>query len=132
MTEADLPDRKRGKEFREAAEHERTTGKPLLTEDRVEQWHERAALIPDAIEQAVKLKIDKRYSTAAARQLRLVILLQIHEWDIAQREVEECMAERTSMAKNVFGEVWIIWKTKLYRVWAGGQAVMEVVPMDVG
>jgi len=104
-TEADIPGRKRGDEYRSASD----AGFPVEY-DPVEDWEERARLIPQAIKNAVSKKIQKQYS----KKVNLLIYLNIDEWGIRQREIEACFDITVGIAKDSFTNVWVLWKDRLY------------------
>jgi hypothetical protein len=111
ITEADVPGRKRGDEYKEASKGS------IPKFDPVEDWVARAEQAPIALQSASKAKANKRYPKSA----RLVIYLNIDEYGIRQQEIEASMALSTVSAKDAFVEVWVLWKNQLYLVWDHGK-----------
>lgn len=116
FTEVDVPGRRRGDEYRKRREHE-PPGQSIVWDDPVEAWIQRAEKAPAAIRQRCEAKAAKRYSGQAG----LLIYLNIGEFGIRQHEIEASFEDSTAAVKEVFAEVWILWKGKLYCIWRGGQ-----------
>ena len=112
ITEADIPGRRRGDEYKAAGR----AGSSQWEMDLVENWVARAMQAPGAIRQDAIGKANKGYPPSA----RLVIYLNIGEYGVRQKEIEAAMAESTSPAKDAFHEVWVLWKTQLYLLWNEG------------
>lgn len=107
FVEADLPGRERGREYREAA----AKGYPV--EDwPVKEWVEAARIAPMALRTAAEKKAAKGYPATAG----LLIYLNINEFGIRQREVEASFAEAVQPAEGRFTSVWVLWKSRCYRV----------------
>lgn len=119
-TEADVPGRKRGQEFRAAEEQAGPDGL-YLEDDPVEDWIARAETAPEALRIAAERKTSKRYS----RKAHLLIYLNISEFGIRQEEIEGCFLDSTKPAKDAFYTVWILWKATAYKVWDGGRSSAE-------
>jgi hypothetical protein len=113
MTEADIPDRRRGDEYKAAAAN--PLDGPKL--DPVEDWIARAEQAPNALQFAAKEKARKGYPASA----RLVIYLNISEYGLMQKEIEAAMASSTAPAKDAFCQVWVLWKNRLYLIWENAQ-----------
>ena len=111
--EADVPDRRRGDEYREA-EKRNTGGGPIVEDDPVEDWIARANQVPAALSAVITLKIGKRYAGSAS----LLVNLNISEFGIRQAEIEAAMAPAVAPALPCFRRVWILWKARLYGPWA--------------
>ena len=116
VTEADVPGRKRGQEYQEA---ENTVGPDGISveDDPVEEWILRAEAAPIALRLAAQRKANKAYSGG----VHLLIYLNISEFGIRQREIENCFQEATKAAKATFDTVWILWKATAYKVWDKGR-----------
>ena len=111
IVEADAPNRRRGEEYR---------GTPRgIEEDPVEDWEARAEDAPNWIRAACEKKAGKGYDTTA--EASLLVYLNMNEFGIRQEEVESSFADATGAAKDAFAAVWVLWKSKAYRVWEGGQ-----------
>lgn len=77
FTEADVPGRRRGDEYRAQAEHVDAAGS-FVQDDPVEGWIARAQLVPTALGEAVRRKLAQRY----AHRVPLLIYLNINEYGI--------------------------------------------------
>ncbi len=106
LTEADLPERKRGEEYRSASD----AGFPV-EDDPVEEWAERANLVPQAITAAVLKKARKKYS----KKVNLLIYLNISEYGIRQSEIEFSFGSSIASADEYFTDIWVLWKDRVYR-----------------
>ena len=116
LTEADLPGRQRGREYREAAEQAGPDG--IFVEDHpVEEWVADAQQAPEALRKAANRKAKKNY----ARNFRLLIYLNIDEYGIRQKQIEQSFADTTAVVKDKFEEVWILWKKQAYKIWSKGE-----------
>lgn len=109
LVEADLPERRRGDEYKESAARS-IPGEPLIEEYPVEQWIADAEQAPFAIKRAAVKKAKKCYSKGA----HLLIYLNISEFGIRQSEIEKSFSEATAPAKDAFQSVWILWKERAY------------------
>jgi len=111
VTEADLPGRTRGKEYRDAL------GQPpkLVHVEQLEMF-QNACAIPGALEDRATLKAGKSYDPSWS----LVILLNIPTYGVAIAEVESIMTAATEAAGKAFSEVWVMWNGRLYRPWPAG------------
>jgi hypothetical protein len=109
ITEADLPGRKRGREYREVNHR--------IKDDPVENWTKRADQVPAALHLAAARKAEKRYSGRA----QLLIYLNISEYGIREKEIENCFSDATATAKDQFDAIWVLWKGQSYPVWNGGE-----------
>ena len=52
----------------------------------------------------------------------LVILLNLSEYGIRQKEIVNSIPAATAAAKDSFDSVWVLWKKQAYLVWKGGEA----------
>jgi hypothetical protein len=107
--EADDPSRRRGEEYRNLSGE--------LEDDPVEDWIARAEQAPDWIRRACRKKLDKHYGSKP----NLVVYLNMTEYGIRHKEVEACFPLATSIVKNCFQEVWILWNNFAYPVWKDGR-----------
>lgn len=105
FTEADLPERKRGEEYRAASD----AGFPI-EDDPVEDWEERAKLVPQALMIAVSKKTWKQYS----KKVNLLIYLNIDEYGIREREIEASLGSSIAAARECFADIWLLWKDRVY------------------
>jgi hypothetical protein len=90
-----------GKEYKEVSG-------PTL--DPVENWIERANSIPKYLDEAIGVKIKKRYASPCW----LVIYLNISEYGIRQNETKQTIAETKARYSEHFVEISILWKGELY------------------
>jgi hypothetical protein len=111
--EADIPARRRGDEYRVAAELSEN-GKSKFKHDPMEDWITRADQVPAALATVTASKVGKRY----AGRVSLLIYLNIGEFGIRQAEIEAAMAPTVAPALPYFRRVWILWKAQLYGPWA--------------
>lgn len=111
--EADIPARRRGDEYRAAAERSEN-GKPNFEHDPMEDWITRADQVPTALATVIASKVGKRY----AGRVSLLVYLNIGEFGIRQAEIEAAMAPAVAPALPYFRRVWILWKPQLYGPWA--------------
>ena len=118
VVEALDPHRRRGDEYRE--------GLPEPTHDPVEDWILRAEQAPAWLEAACKKKAAKHYGSSS----NLVVYLNFSEYGIRQKEVENCFAQATSVVREQFEAVWVIWKGKAYLVWDRGSLTDPNSPDD--
>jgi len=110
--EADVPDRRRGDEYRKMEDLAGPDGF-LVEDDPVEDWIARAKKVPEALRAAVEKKVGKRYAGKA----RLLIYLNINEFGVCQQEIESSFQYVTERARDNFEATWILWKEKIYRPW---------------
>ena len=103
--EADNPERRRGKEYRD--------GIGEVEDDPVEDWIARAEQAPAWLQAACGKKTRKCYGARA----NLVIYLNLMEYGIRQSEVEACFRSSTEDARDAFETVWVLWKQQAYQVW---------------
>lgn len=104
ITEVMEPGRRRGDEYR----LENLTKKPEL--DRPENWRERGAQIPKALENAIKKKMAKNYATKPV----LVVDLNIGEYGLLQKETIAAIASSKAQYTSAFDDIRVIWKGVLY------------------
>jgi hypothetical protein len=100
VTIALVPGRKLGAEYR-------FPGKAEL--DHVDNWVERAALIPAALDKAIADKVAKRYGSRTS----LLVYLNINEYGIRQAETEIAIAEVKQRYSGSFSALHVLWKDKL-------------------
>jgi hypothetical protein len=100
ITIALAPGRRLGAEYR-------FPGKAEL--DPVENWIERAVLIPSALDNAIAGKVAKRYGSPAW----LLIYLNINEYGIRQAETEAAIADVKQRYAGPFAALYVLWKDKL-------------------
>lgn len=114
VTEADIPERQRGQEYRDD---------PLLPGDRVlgldhpENYITRAEFAPVAIRNACTRKASKEYSGSAS----LLVHLNISDFGARHDEILRSLGEATAPAKDKFKEVCVLWKGRAYTVWRDGK-----------
>ena len=53
--------------------------------------------------------------------MNLVILLNLSEYGFWQQQVEESFTPSTSVAREYFECIWILWKDRPYLVWKSDQ-----------
>ena len=116
LTEADIRDRKRGDEYRLASELA-ANGEPLLEDDPVEDWYERADQIPDILKERSHSKAQKQYPP----NTRLLIYLNVNTSGVRREKIEGMMGDSVSPAKNSFNEVWVLWGKQAYKLWVDGK-----------
>ena len=102
MTEVLEPGRKRGLEYRKS--------KPELEFDPGEDWLRRAESIPEALRQRISAKLSGRYSA----ETELVVYLNIGEYGIRQRQVENLIVSLLKNSLGPFVAIHIMWKEKLF------------------
>jgi hypothetical protein len=107
--EADVPGRKRGNEYKKL-EIQLEMGGSAVENDPVDNWLERAALIPAALDLIVVNKSAKNY----AERVDLLIYLNIGEYGLRQAETEIVIARAIGQATSSFARVWVLWKDRLY------------------
>jgi hypothetical protein len=111
ITEADLPGRKRGDEYRA------TLGEPAKWEHvEQEEMIANAAAIPGALKDVSDKKAAGGYEPSCA----LVVMVNIPTYGACEEEVEALMEAATQNAGAAFREVWIMWAGELYRPWPRG------------
>ena len=106
--EADLPDRRRGDEYKLA---------PQTSEDPVEDWIARAEAVPGALQTAVRKKQAKHYG----KHENLLIYLNISEYGIRHNEIIAAFPDATRDAREIFKSVWILWGEQAFEVWRNGE-----------
>lgn len=98
-------DRKLGEEYRKPR---------AMRFDPVEDWHARADSITGYLETAVREKV-RRYG-ARYSDCWLVVYLNISEWGVRQREIEQIITETMIRYSDYFREISVLWKGNLYSV----------------
>lgn len=114
FTEADVPGRRRGQEYRDDP---LMTGDKALGLDHTENYMARAERAPEAIRARCMAKAAKRYDGRAA----LLIYLNISDFGTRHQEIVKSFPEATAPAKDAFTEVWVLWKARVYPVWRDGR-----------
>lgn len=98
--ETDVPGRKRGKEYKEAAEKERRGDEAWPPPD--EKLKDRSALVGAALRATAKKKVEKRYGG----QCSLIIMLNFGgEFGVGAPEIGAILHESTSATASAFEEV---------------------------
>ena len=96
-------DRKLGEEYREPSG---------WRFDPVQDWHARANSIPGYLDTAISDKVS-RYG-ARSTDCWLVVYLNIDEWGVRQREIEQIITETMIRYSSHFRDISVLWKGKLY------------------
>lgn len=110
-TEADLPGRRRGDEYRA------TLGKPdAMVHVENNKINVNIAAVPGALNRRAADKADGGYDPAWG----LVIFLNVATYGCDKEEIEDCMEAATQPAANAFSEVWVLWGRDAYRTWPQG------------
>jgi hypothetical protein len=78
--------------------------------DNVDNWVERAAVIPAALDKAITDKVAKRYGSSTS----LLVYLNINEYGIRQAETEAAIAEVKQRHAGSFAALYVLWKDKLF------------------
>jgi len=113
LTEADVPGRRRGDEYR---------NDPLVPGDRAlgldwpENYIARIDSAPSALRSSCEAKAAKNYSSRAA----LLIYLNISDFGARHEETIKIFPDATLSAKDSFSEVWVLWKNQCYPIWKNG------------
>jgi hypothetical protein len=100
ITSADVPGRRIGDEYKFPTEAKL---------DPVDNWVQRAAAIPGALEKAISAKVAKRYGSPAL----LIVYLNINEWGIREAETERAIIEIKQRHSASFDGLFVLWKGKL-------------------
>lgn len=110
-TEADLPGRRRGDEYRA------TLGKPdTMVHVENAEINANIAAVPGALTARAVGKAGGGYDPAWG----LVIFLNVATYGCDKEEIEDCMEAATQPAANAFSEVWVLWGRDAYRTWPQG------------
>ena len=112
LTEADLKSRRRGREY--ADRHEE--GRATTDDGGIEDWIANADEIPIALNRVAAKKTGKRYGS----KQNLLIFLNIVEYGVRHRESIAKFPVATSVAKEAFREIWVLWKDETHLVWGQG------------
>lgn len=107
--EADKPGRRRGDEFREDA--------PIVRIGRLENFLDDADRVPSWLSTACANKVNKRYGGRS----NLVVYLNFGDYGTRHDETIACFVPATSVAKDSFENVWVLWKNRGYHVWHAGK-----------
>jgi hypothetical protein len=95
-----MPGRKMWEEYQFQGELERES---------VDDWAERADVIPGALERAIMDKVAKAYGS----KMWVVVYLNINDGGIRQREIEVAIAEIKARHARSFDRICVIWKDNL-------------------
>jgi hypothetical protein len=110
-TEADLPGRRRGDEYRS------TLGKPdTIVHVDNDEINANIAAVPGALSLRAADKAGGGYDPAWG----LVIFLNVATYGCDKKEIEDCMEAATQPAADAFSEVWVLWGRDAYRTWPQG------------
>jgi hypothetical protein len=107
--EVDDPVRRRGDEYRN----------DNVVCDPVTDWIARAEQTPAWITSVCQKKVDKRYGGRA----RLVLYLNVSDHGVRHAEIEASFPSATSVAKDHFDAIWILWNNQAYHVWQGAEYI---------
>lgn len=112
-TEADIPGRKRGDEYRAELENPQHT--ELVAQEVINAG---IAAVPVALRAAAELKAakafqDSRYDPSWG----LVILQNCATYGFGKAELEAGFDAATLPAKTAFRQVWVLWGREAYRTW---------------
>ena len=80
------------------------------TIDPVKNWVARGKSIPKFLDEAVRIKSEKRYSSPCW----LVLYLNISEYGLFQKETEAAIAEVKARYLSSFEAIFVLWKGRLY------------------
>ncbi|MGB8607148.1 hypothetical protein [Bradyrhizobium sp.] len=78
--------------------------------DPVEDWVARADSIPKYLEETIARKVEKKY----ADPCWLVVYLNIDEWGIRQKQIEQVILDTKTKHVERFADLTVIWKGQLY------------------
>lgn len=113
VTEADIPERRRGQEYR----HDPLgAGDPLLGLDHLENYIAMAERAPEAIRKACAKKANKEYAGRAS----LLVYLNIADFGVRHDEILRSLGDASAPAKDKFTEVCVLWKGRAYTAWRDG------------
>lgn len=107
-TEADMPGRRRGDEYRKWA----AEGYPARA-DLIENWVQRREAIPAALRSAAERKAAGGYPPGTS----LLIYLNLGTYGRWRTDIERNFATWTKPANRAFSSVWILWGERVYRCW---------------
>jgi hypothetical protein len=108
FTEAMMPDRRRGDEYRERARSAEDN-----THDPFGDWYFRRQHIRSALEKEIINKAAKNYPP----NIGLLIYLNIGTYGVWRREIEREMIEASELHGSRFRSIWVLWHGRLYRTW---------------
>jgi hypothetical protein len=117
VTEADIPGRRRGQEYRDDP---LMVGDKALGLDHTENYIARAERIPEAIRVCCETKAAKHYGERAG----LLIYLNPSDFGTHHQEIVNSFLEATAPAKDSFTEICILWKYRFYPVWRDGRQLL--------
>ena len=115
VTEADIPGRKRGDEYKEKRRL-RTSGGPVVRHLTAEEMPS-SQVVASILKRAAERKTDDRYLP----EWGFLIYLNVWNFGAERNEVEAVMHEATTVVKDRFSTVWILWQDAAYRIWDNGQ-----------
>jgi hypothetical protein len=104
ITEVMEPGRKRGDEYRRANQNKEPEP------DRPADWRARAEKIPEALEDAIKKKVAKRYGSKPV----LLVYLNISDYGLMQQETKAAIARLKKQYAGAFQEICVLWQDALY------------------
>jgi hypothetical protein len=110
-TEADKPGRKRGDEYLQ--------NEQKMEPDPASEWRKRFEIIPAAVETAVSKKLGKHALYPAGTNL--IVLVNLGCYRAYLREGIPLLYRHTSLAKNAFKGVYVLWEGSLYHCWDDGR-----------
>jgi hypothetical protein len=108
VTEAITPERRRGAEF---------LGKEPQVRDDTKQARKRFANLHSIVRTALSKKMKKGYSPETS----LVIYIPESSYGWFFQEGIPILAEATSIGRDSFNEVFVIWEGTLFSFWKGGE-----------
>ena len=76
----------------------------------MEDWVARADSIPKYLEETIARKVEKKY----ADPCWLVVYLNIDEWGIRQKQIEQVILDTKTKHVERFADLTVIWKGQLY------------------
>jgi hypothetical protein len=97
--------RKLGDEYRKVKDSEL-----LVEDDPVEDWIARADSVPAYLDQTISDKVARNYSSPCW----LVVYLNISEWGIRQKQIEQVIAGVIFRHRSQFENISVLWKGRLY------------------
>jgi hypothetical protein len=125
VTEADWPDRRRGKEYKEDIIPRLRDGTA-----KVREGSHLFRMTADQASQLLEAAALDKASGGYDKGCGLVILLQPGSWQSETPKVEAIMSNATQGAKDAFGEVWVHWSDRFYLLWRKGQRTNPIEVMS--
>lgn len=102
ITEAIMPDRRRGQEF--------LPGTPQAVEDPGHEWDRRIDALPEVLRQTIERKVSKAYATRPS----LVVYLNITAYRHREDECLKAIARHIEHHRPSFAGLYVIWQDQLY------------------